>query len=152
MADFTLNSLESATPASGDYFLKSNANAEYRKCTLEQLAGAINNIVLPVGEYDLSANVKSNFNVTRARFKKIGPFHWFSIQVTVINAFDAPYGEQVLSVGQDIAPYPSYTAELIGYNVTKKTSVRAYRSSANVSVVGSFSAGDVIVIGGMYLV
>lgn len=151
-SNFTINSLETATPSSSDFFLKSNGNTEYRKCTLGAMGNAIIANAFPVAEVDLSSKVNSNFTATRAKLKKIGNFHWCSIQVTCANNISAPYGQTVISVGSDIAPFPSYTAELNGYNVTTGNCIRAYRSNANISIVGNFTSGDVIIIGGMYIV
>lgn len=149
---FTLNSLETGSPAMSDFFLKSDSNVNYRKCSLSQIATAIIANSFSVTDVDLSSYVDSKFTASRARMKKIGNFAvWFSIQVTVSEAFSSQYGEHVVTFGGDIAPAPTYTAELSCYNVTKGQAVRAYKSGASISVIGSYDSGDVLVIGGSYI-
>lgn len=150
---FTLNSLEAQTPASTDVFLKSDASGNYRKTSLAQIVSAVTDAAFGVTDTDLTQYVNAKFTASRARMKKMGNYVvWFSVQVTVATAFNEPYGQNIVTFGSDVAPAPTYTAELCGYNITKDKAVRVYKSGASISIAGAGDVGDVITIGGCYIV
>lgn len=150
---FTLNSLEAQTPASTDVFLKSDTSGNYRKTSLSQIVTAVTDSAFGVTDTDLTQYINAKFTASRARMKKMGNYAvWFSIQVTVATAFNTSYGQSIVTFGNDVAPFPTYTAELSGYNVTQGKAVRVYKSGADISVVGSGEVGDVIVVGGCYII
>lgn len=150
---FTLNSLEAQTPASTDVFLKSDTSGNYRKTSLAQIVSAVTDAAFSVTDIDLTQYVNDKFTASRARMKKMGNYVvWFSIQVTVATAFNEPYGQNIITFGSDVAPAPTYTAELSGYNSTQGKAVRVYKSGASISIAGSAAVGDVITIGGCYVI
>lgn len=150
---FTLNSLEAQTPASTDFFLKSDTSGNYRKTSLSQIINAVTDSAFGVTDTDITQYVNAKFSASRARMKKMGNYVvWLSIQVTVATDFNEPYGQNIVTFGNDVAPAPAYTAELCGYNVTRDKAVRVYKSGASISIAGSGAVGDIITIGGCYII